>query len=311
MAPSLDIIIVNWNSGNHLRECLASIVSAEKSRFHLARVAVVDNASEDGSCDRLEPSDLPLTLIHNTENRGFAAACNHGANGSQADYLLFLNPDTQLFQETLDKPLEFMQRPENGHVGICGVRLIDDFNVTAISCARFPSLKIFFGKMTGLDRISPRLFPSHILSREECRQNSEVDQVIGAFFMVRKTLYDSNQGFDERFFVYFEEVDFAFRAKEKGYSSYYLADVSLYHKGGASSQKVKAKRLFYSLRSRIQYAFKHFSMLEATVLLLLTLTVELGARILRGLTTSPMATIGETLGGYSMLILFFIRKGWK
>jgi hypothetical protein len=311
MTTTLDVIIVNWNAGEPLRDCLLSIEDAERSGFNLTRLMVVDNGSTDGSLDATHNPGLPLTVIHNPENRGFAAACNQGAKQSKADYLLFLNPDTRLFRDTLSKPIQFMQKPENAHVGICGVRQVDDFGVTTISCARFPSLRIFFGKMTGLSRILPRVFPSHVMSSGECLHSSIVDQVIGAFFLVRKSLYDLIGGFDERFFVYFEEVDFALRAKRKGYSSYYLGDALLYHKGAGSSEKIKAKRLFYSLRSRIQFGFKHFSLPEALALLMLTLSLELMARISLAIFSLSKSRLNETIMGYSQLIVCLLAKGWK
>jgi N-acetylglucosaminyl-diphospho-decaprenol L-rhamnosyltransferase len=309
--PSLDIIIVNWNAGEHLFNCLASIVASEKSLFALSRVVVLDNASTDSSLDKLEQLNLPLTLICNSENRGFAASCNQGAKGSRADYLLFLNPDTRLFKDTLFKPICFMQQPQKAHLGISGVRLVDDFGSMALSCARFPTLKTFVGKMTGLSQMFPNRFPSHLMSPEECRQSAEVDQVIGAFFLVRRSLFDSLNGFDERFFMYFEEVDFALRARRKGFSSYYLADTLLYHKGAGSSGTIKAKRLFYSLRSRIQYGFKNYSFFEAVTLLVSTLTVEFAARILSAAFSLSRAKLSETVLGYSQLIASFIGQSCR
>src|SRR5438094_1323064 len=97
MTDTLDIIIVNWNAGKPFRDCLLSIKNAKKSGFNLTRVVVVDNGSTDGSLDAIHTAGLPLTVIRNPENRGFAAACNQGAKESKADYLLFLNPDTRLF----------------------------------------------------------------------------------------------------------------------------------------------------------------------------------------------------------------------
>jgi len=150
-----------------------------------------------------------------------------------------------------------------------------------------------------------------VMSSGEYLHSSTVDQVIGAFFLVRRSLYDLIGGFDERCFVYFEEVDFALRAKRKGYSSYYLSDVKLYHKGGGSSEKVKGKRLFYSLRSRIQYGFKHFSLLEALALLVLTLTLELVARIAQAIFSLSKSRFNETIRGYSQLIVYLLAKGCK
>jgi GT2 family glycosyltransferase len=201
-----------------------------------------------------------------------------------------------------------MELPENGSVGICGVRHIDASGKTATSCARFPSLRIFLWKMTGLAQLFPKVFPTHLLAGDECRESKEVDQVIGAYFLVRRSLFEALNGFDERFFVYFEEVDFSRRAKKQGYSSYYLADVTLYHRGGGSS---KTKRLFYSLRSRLLYAFKHFSLLEALSLSFLTVTLELVSRLFVAALSLSFTRLNETIGGYAELIWYLMGKGVK
>jgi N-acetylglucosaminyl-diphospho-decaprenol L-rhamnosyltransferase len=311
MSSSLDIIVVNWNAGRLLWHCLESISLSERSEVALKRVVVVDNASSDDSLRGLESGDLPLVLLSNTENRGFARACNQGASGSRADYLLFLNPDTRLHSQTLSRSVCFMELPENGSVGICGVRHIDESGKTATSCARFPSLKIFLWKMTGLAQLFPKVFPTHLLAEDECRESKDVDQVIGAYFLVRRSLFEALSGFDERFFVYFEEVDFSRRAKKQGYSSYYLADVTVYHRGGGSSEQAKTKRLFYSLRSRLLYAFKHFSLLEALSLSLLTVTLELASRLFVAALSLSFTRLNETIGGYAELIWYLMGKGVK
>ena len=309
MKVTLDIIIVNWNSKGQLHDCLKSIVTASRDGFELSRVVVVDNASSDSSAEGLEYIDLPLTLIRNAENRGFAAACNQGAVASQADYLLFLNPDTRLFFNSLSEPLAFMEQLKNAYIGICGLKLIDDTGNMTTSCARFPTLGIFFGKMTGLSKIFPKLFVEHLMSSTELIYSLEVDQVIGAFFLVRRYVYEENEGFDERFFMYFEEVDFSLRAKLKGYSSYYLSHVSAYHRGGGSTEQVKATRLFYSLRSRIQYAFKHYSYLEALLLMMLTLFFELFARIVLSVKLRSLSNLKETNEGYKNLFIYLLKGG--
>jgi N-acetylglucosaminyl-diphospho-decaprenol L-rhamnosyltransferase len=306
---SLDIIIVNWNTGHHLRDCLESIIEADKSALIVERLVVVDNASSDDSLENIPLTDPAPIVIQNQENRGFAAACNQGAQNSKSDYLLFLNPDTRLYTNSLVNPVNFMQQPSNDSVGICGVRLVDEVGTPVVSCARFPSLRIFWSGMSGLSRLSPRLFQTQLMSKAECDQSREVDQVIGAFFLVRGKLFELNHGFDERFFVYFEEVDFSLRARRKGYSSYYLADTFLYHRGGGSSERVRAKRLFYSLRSRIQYGFKNFSFPEAVVLLVLTLTVELVARLARAVFSVSRSKLSETINGYWEFIGYLLTKG--
>ncbi|MCL5779521.1 MAG: glycosyltransferase family 2 protein [Firmicutes bacterium] len=301
--PSIDIVIVNWNAGKQLYNCLKSITATNQDDYELNRVVVVDNASTDGSADGLGDLRLPLTLIRNSENRGFAAACNQGAKNGEADYLLFLNPDTRLFENSLVVPIRFMERPDNRNVGIVGIQLVDESGQVCRTCARFPTPGRFFSKMLGLDRLFPRVFPSHFMSEWDHGETREVDQVIGAFFLVRRQIFESLSGFDERFFVYFEEVDFSYRAFQKGWKTVYLADAQAYHKGGGTSEQVKATRLFYSLRSRILYGYKHFSWLSATLLLLGTLFLEPFSRIALAIARGSVKQIMETLAGYMRLWL--------
>jgi GT2 family glycosyltransferase len=298
---SIDIIIVNWNAGRQLYDCLKSITAIDCKGFELSRVVVVDNASTDGSIEDIQKLGLPLTLIRNAENRGFATACNQGAKGSTTDYLLFLNPDTRLFADSVSKPIHFMEGPENEKIGICGIKLIDDDGEVNRTCARYPTACMFFSKMLGLDRMFPRIFPSHFMTEWDHNENRVVDQVMGAFFLVRRSLSEKLRGFDERFFIYFEEVDFSFRASQIGWSSFYFADAKSYHRGGGSSEQVKAKRLFYSLRSRILYGHKHLGSFSATGLTLGTLFLEPFARLTLGIVRRSGKEILETLKAYMML----------
>lgn len=308
IANAVSIIIVNWNAGSQLAEAVSSI-----AQFHhdlVEAVIIVDNASGDDSLAQVEGlKDLPfpLKIIRNPTNRGFAAACNQGAAGASADYLLFLNPDTRLFEDSLPKPIDFMRQPGNSGIGICGIRLVDEEGKISTSAARFPTLRVMAGKITGLTKFFPSVFPAHLMSSSDLRESGFVDQVIGAFFLIRKNVFDCCGGFDERFFVYFEEVDLSLRAKQLGYSSFYLSEVSAFHKGGGCSERVKAARLFYSLRSRILYAQKHYSRMEFMCLVLLT-GLELPLRLVQGVARASWSDIKNTLAAYTQLISCFIRR---
>lgn len=301
-APSIHIVIVNWNTGDYLRECLASIAATRNATFTIERVTVVDNASSDGSMTALEASALPLELVHNRDNVGFAAACNQGATGSRADYLLFLNPDTRLFPDTLSTATAFMGSGDAAGIGICGAQIIDDEGRPAISCARFPSLRVMFGKMTGLHRVLPTVFPGHHLTPTETADSRLVDQVIGAFFFVRSDLFTRLGGFDERYFLYFEEVDFSLRAREAGALSYFLKPATVFHAGNVSSAQVRPAQLHQSLRSRMLFAFEHWSRWQATALLLLSLTVELAARLTNAVLHGDVQAVSDVTAGYARLI---------
>lgn len=302
MNRTLDIVIVNWNAGAQLYECLESISAAKNDLFILNRVVVVDNASVDNSLEALECSDIPLVLIRNTENRGFGAACNRGAEESRAEYLLFLNPDVRLFENSLSIPVGYMDTPENARTGVCGIQLIEDDGHISRTCTRFPRPKHFFARATGLDRILPRLFKSHFMTEWDHAVSRRVDHVIGAFYFIRRDVFEKLGGFDGRFFVYLEDLDLSCRVYGHGYRIMYLADARAYHKGGGTSDQVKAARLFYSVRSRILYGFKHFSPLSASLLFAASLLLEPFSRLMRALLHRSSKEAKETLQGYMMLI---------
>jgi GT2 family glycosyltransferase len=299
--PGLDIVIVNWNTGAHLGRCLASVADARRDGFELRRVVVVDNASADGSADRLDFAGLPLSVRRNDTNRGFGAACNQGAEGSDADYLLFLNPDTRIAADALAVPVAFLEDPAHATVGICGIRLTGEDGEVHRSCARHPRPRHVAARAVGLDRIAPRVFPGLFLAEWEHDRDREVDHVMGAFLMIRRRLFADLGGFDERFFVYLEDLDLTLRAKRRGFSTWFLAGPRAFHHGGGSSESVRAARLFYSLHSRMKYGHKHFAPAAAWALDALTLLVEPVVRVAVSLARGAFGEIGETLRGYGRL----------
>ncbi len=293
---SVDIVIVNTNEGSQLRECVDSVIQYGQSL--VSNIFVVDNGSTDGSEKTVD--GLPhVTVILAGANIGFGKACNLGARYTKGEFILFLNPDARVFPGTLAAALRFMQRTENARVGICGVQLLDEYGQIARSCCRFPAITSFVAHATGLDRIVPSL--GHAMRDWSHSSTREVDQVIGAFFFVRRCVFEALQYFDERFFLYYEEVDISYRAKRLGWSSVYLADVQAFHAGGGTTRRMKAKRLFYTLRSRILYVFKHFNPLGATIVLLATLFVEPLSRSALAVSRRSWASLKETWSAYGML----------
>jgi GT2 family glycosyltransferase len=291
-------VVVNWNAGKYLQACVQSLqAAAADAPALLLRVYLVDNASTDDSLAAAMPAHNPPEVIQNSENVGFAAACNQGANAGGAPYILFLNPDATASAETLRGAIDFMNAPENQRVGICGVRLIDEHGHTARSCSRFPTPSRTLTDALGLSRLFPRRFQSQHMHEWPHLESARVDQVIGAFFLIRRSLFAQLGGFDERFFVYFEEVDLSYRVHQLGYSSMFLANLQAFHKGGGSSDNVKARRLFYSLRSRMLYALKHFSTPQALLVVLVTLTLEPLARLAHALVRRSASGVVETFKG--------------
>lgn len=298
--PTVDVIIVNWNAGDQLRACLASIPGADAA-YEINRVVIVDNASSDSSLNGLESLGLPLTILRNANNRGFGAACNQGAADSEADYLLFLNPDTRLDDSSLKLPISYMSEARNADIGVCGIRLVDDLGVACRSCTRLPTPQHFCAQMLGLDKLFPRRFPSHFMNEWDHVNSQDVDHVMGAFYLIRTPLFRQLGGFDERFFVYLEDLDLSSRVRKSGHRIYYLADAQAFHKGGGTSEQVKAARLFYALRSRNLFGYKHFHWFTATMLMLGTLIIEPFARIALAVAKRSPSAIKETLAGFAAL----------
>ncbi|MDR6714139.1 GT2 family glycosyltransferase [Pseudomonas hunanensis] len=289
----IDVVIVNWNSGKQIRDCIASLRASIAAGQ--VRVIVVDNGSTDGSDQGLEQEGV--SVLRTGANLGFARACNLGAAEGSSPFVLFLNPDAAVYPGTLDYVLGYMRDPHNAQVGVCGVQLEEESGHVARSCTRLPTTASFLAHAVGLDRIQPRL--GFFMAEWAHDNDRTVDHVIGAFYLIRRELFDRLQGFDERFFVYLEDLDLSKRVKDQGYRIEFLTKVKAFHKGGGTSDQVKARRLFYSLRSRILYAFKHLGRASASAVLLATVVPEPILRV--GLALLKRKGVGETLQAYRLL----------
>jgi GT2 family glycosyltransferase len=294
----IDIVTVNWNAGSQLKECCDSVLA--HNTVEVSRIIVVDNGSTDGSADAVE--SLPgVEVIRTGKNLGFGAGCNIGAKAGSAPYILFLNPDTRLETGSLSVPLTFMEQLENAKVGICGIQLVDEQGKVSRTCARFPSLGRLVSSALGLDKL-PGLQGSgmhmHDWDHMDARQ---VDHVMGAFYLMRREVFKQVDGFDERFFVYLEDVDLSKVVKDLGSDIWYLTEAQAFHAGGGTSRQVKVHRLFYSLRSRLLYAFKHFPRWQAWTLVAVSNLLEPFTRSAWCLLRGDFAGVRHTWAAYRML----------
>jgi hypothetical protein len=202
----------------------------------------------------------------------------------------------------LDRAVGFLTQPEHESIGILGVQLLDEHGQVTQSCRRFPTPTRLLTRSLGLTVLWPRRFPGPTMADWDHRDSRVVDQVMGAFYLVRRDLFERLGGYDERFFVYYEEVDFAFRTHQAGYVSFYLAEVQVIHHGWGTTDQIKSRRIAYNLHSRILYGFKHFHPLSAWGLLILTLTVEPLMRLFQVLIQQrSLTTIAEILRAYLLL----------
>lgn len=297
-AIKVSIIIVNWNAGPQLKTCIDSIT--QFGGEHVEKIIVVDNGSVDGS-ETLVEADPAVLLVRAGENLGFGAACNIGAQAGNAPYILFLNPDTCLKAGSLSIPLDFMEQPENAKVGICGIQLVDEKGEIRRSCSRYPTCGRLVSSALGLDKL-PGLGGSGMHMRDwNHKDTRQVDQVIGAFYLMRRDVFVNAEGFDERFFVYFEEVDLARRCRLAGWDSWYLTEAQAFHAGGGTSRQVKVHRLFYFLRSRLLYAFKHFPGWQAWIVVGITNLLEPFTRSIWCLLCGNFVGVQHTWAAYGLL----------
>jgi N-acetylglucosaminyl-diphospho-decaprenol L-rhamnosyltransferase len=301
MPPTLDVVIVTWNAGPHLGACLEALASADRAGFELNRVVIVDNASADGACDALPRVGLPLLVIRNQSNRGFGAACNQGASDSRAGYLLFLNPDTEVRPDALERTVAFMESDRARDVGICGVSLVDEGGRPGILGGRHPTPGTFLWDATGLARLWPRRFPGLLIRPTTVDDVQSIDSVTGAFLLIRRSLFVRLGGFDERFFMYLEDVDLSLRARDASARSVVLGDVRVVHAEGGSSSRVPATRLFYSLRSRLLYGTLHYDSASAAGLLAVTL-FEAVPRLARAASRLSASEAWAVLTAYARLL---------
>jgi N-acetylglucosaminyl-diphospho-decaprenol L-rhamnosyltransferase len=300
---NLDVVIVNWNAREQLLDCLQALQdSCSGSDFNLSSCVIVDNASFDGSIDKLAGLSINLKVVKNLKNMGFAFACNQGAKYGTSEYLLFLNPDIKLFRDSLTKALLFMNEPQNNQIGILGIQLLDADGKVQRNAARFPTPASMFYQMLGLDQLWPSRFQSSAMADWDHAGGREVDQVQGAFFLVRRSLFEELQGFDGRFFMYYEDVDFANRARQAGWRSYYQPEAQAFHRGGGTSDRIKAKRLFYWMTSRLKYTAKHFGNPAAGKILVSSLLFEFWARVGKNILHRSGRHLIETIQAYAMLI---------
>ncbi len=244
--PLLSIVIVNYNVRDLLENALHSVGVA--MRGIPGEVFVVDNASDDGSAEMVERKFPEVRLIRNLQNAGFARANNQAFREARGAFILVLNPDTLLQEDTLQVMLRFFE--ENPDVGMAGCKIIEpDGTYEPNSRRSFPSPWVAFTKLSGLSALFPRsrLFGRYNLTYLSDDESYEIDALSGCFTMLRREVYDAIGGFDEEYFMYGEDLDWCYRAQKSGWKIYYVPATKIIHYGGESTKRsnIDAKAVFY------------------------------------------------------------------
>ncbi len=259
----LSVIIVNYNVKYFLEQCLCSLhqaIGALKTE-----VIVVDNNSTDGSVAYLSEKFSFARFIINKSNDGFAKANNRALELSSGRYILFLNPDTIIPEDCFNKCISFIQsKPEAGAMGI---RMIDGSGSFLKESKRgFPSPWVSFCKMSGLTSLFPnsRIFAGYYLGSLSSKQNQKVEALSGAFMLIKKEVLQITGGFDERFFMYAEDIDLSYRIKEAGFENYYYSESTIIHfKGESTTKDARYLKLFYKAMG--QFVQKHYSGISSSL----------------------------------------------
>jgi GT2 family glycosyltransferase len=257
----VSIAIVHYETPVELTDCLASLAVAEKGlRIELF---VVDNASSDFSRELVTAVFPHAIVLHNAENVGFARAANQALRQGAGRYLLLLNPDTILAPDSLKAMVAYMDRHPD--VGCATPRLVRPDGSLDLSCRRsFPTPAVSFYRMTLLSRLFPRSrrFGRYNLTYLDEHQEAEIDAPCGAFMMVRSEIREQVGLLDERYFMYGEDLDWAYRIKQAGWRITYTPVTTVTHVKRASSRQVRiatirafhdAMRIFYRRHYRDHY----------------------------------------------------------
>ncbi len=253
----VSVIIVNYNVKFYLENCLISVQKAI-GRLQV-EVIVFDNNSTDGSVDFLERYFPWVKFIRSDVNLGFAKANNKALELAQGEFILFLNPDTVVPEDSLSRCVQVMHK--DPAAGALGVRMIDGRGRYLRESKRgFPSAPAAFFKLTGLARLFPRskTFARYYLGHLPKHRPHEIEVLSGAYFFVRKRILQQIGSFDERFFMYGEDIDLSYRIHAAGYKNLYFPQIIIIHYKGESTRKdFKYVKQFYLAMS--QFVEKHYS----------------------------------------------------
>jgi len=258
----ISIIIVNYNVKHFVEQCLHSVYRALKGIE--AEVFVVDNNSVDGSVALIKEKFPQVSLIENKINAGFAKANNQAIRVAKGQYVLLLNPDTVVQEDTFTKALAFMDaHPEAGGLG---VKMVDGKgNFLPESKRGLPTPAVAFYKIFGLSKLFPgsKKFGHYHLTYLDKNKTHLVDVLSGAFMLLRKETLDKIGLLDEDYFMYGEDIDLSYRIVLGGYKNYYFPETTIIHYKGESTKKSSINYVFVFYRAMAIFARKHFSQQRA------------------------------------------------
>ncbi len=302
----LSVIIVNYNVKHFLEQCLFSVLKAADKVE--TEIIVVDNHSADGSVQMIKKNFLQVNLIANDENLGFSVANNQGIKLSKGEYILLLNPDTIVEEDSLRKIVDYM----DAHLlaGGLGVKMIDGKGRFLPESKRgLPTPAVAFYKIFGLSRLFPKskLFNRYHLGYLNPDETHEVEVLSGAFMLLRKKVLDKIGLLDDTFFMYGEDIDLSYRITLAGYKNIYFAETTIIHYKGESTKKGSLNYVMIFYKAMQIFVSKHFSDKQASLFsLLINLAIYFRAliavfyRIIKAI-FFPLVDAAVIYGGFLLL----------
>ena len=260
----LSIIIVNYNVKHFLKNLIDSIFKA--SIKYEYEIIVVDNASSDGCVEEIKTNYPDIKLIANKENIGFGAANNQALKIATGEFIVLINPDSIVNQNTFEKLLDFFSM--HPQAGMVGCKVLNPDGSLQLACRRsFPGLWTSFTKVTGLSSLFPKskLFAKYNLTYLDENEINEVDAVSGAFMMFPREVYNKIGGFDPDFFMYGEDLDLCYRIQKAGYKVYYVPTTEVIHYKGESTKRssIDETMIFYdAMKIFVKKHFSNFFLVE-------------------------------------------------
>ncbi len=252
----ISVIIVNWNVKNFLRSCLMSIYRfTEGVTFE---VFVVDNNSSDGSQQMLKNEFPQVNFIANAENLGFARANNQSIKLCTGSYILLLNPDTQLIDNSLRSMKKFMDSRED--ISAIGCKLIFADGTTQYNCRHFPTVFTDLTEAFYLNTLFPknRIFNYHRMEYWKHDYLRQIDVPYGACLLIRRSVIAGVGLMDERFFLYYDEMDWCYRIKKKGGRIFFVPDIKIIHNSSRSSKQIYFQSSRWMIKSKLLFFEKHY-----------------------------------------------------
>jgi O-antigen biosynthesis protein len=307
----ISIVVVNYNVKHFLEQCLHSVFKALKN-YH-AEVFVVDNNSVDGSCQMVREKFPKVQIIENKVNLGFSKANNQAIKISKGKYILLLNPDTFLQEDTLERCIEFCNKTTDA--GGLGVKMIDGGGRFLPESKRsLPTPAVAFYKIFGLAAVFPKskIFGKYHLGYLSNDKIHKVEVLAGAFMLLRKEVLDKIGLLDESFFMYGEDIDLSYRIIQSGYSNYYFPETTIVHYKGESTKKSSINYVMVFYKAMIIFAHKHFTKKNAKIYSLL-INLAIYFRAFLGIIRRIFLSVFEPVLDFIFIFIgfYFLSPYWE